>query len=470
MPQRDIRRTAALTGLSSAPPTMDASDTQTCLQNPTGYSRETHGNTSLGEPPLETELIAATRPTLGQAITAATPKALLQVRLDLHWRSATAAHIDCVVATKLSLWRDLLPAPFSEGLLGQPIGCRLQHQFGPGELVASRSERQRRSLHPRQFDQRFAGQGLLQPRAGRFYPRGVLSGIPKVYSADRRPFRVLSCDESRLDADFNHPLADQPLELRLTLLGARDQDTHRSGNCHDVAELVTSKGPGMQARCCGRATDFWSDAPFMRADPGPDLEFYRQPRLISHVDRSACREISALYDSLLPRGGQILDLMAGWQSHLPATSDERDVIGIGMNPIELDANPQLTKRILQDINHDVELPLETASLDGAVCSFSIEYLTRPFEVFAELARVLKPGAPLVVAFSNRWFPPKVIRIWEAIHEFERLGLVQEFFLAEDRFRDIATFSLRGLPRPPEDRFADQLAWSDPVFAVWGSRS
>ena len=34
----------------------------------------------------------------------------------------------------------------------------------------------------------------------------------------------------------------------------------------------------------------------------------------------------------------------------------------------------------------------------------------------DLARVLRPGAPLVVSFSNRRFPTKVIAGWEALDD------------------------------------------------------
>ena len=50
-----------------------------------------------------------------------------------------------------------------------------------------------------------------------------------------------------------------------------------------------------------------------------------------------------------------------------------------------------------------------------------------FEVFAEVARVLQPGGRFIVTFSHRWFPEKVIRIWEELHEFERMGLILEYF-------------------------------------------
>jgi hypothetical protein len=80
-----------------------------------------------------------------------------------------------------------------------------------------------------------------------------------------------------------------------------------------------------------------------------------------------------------------------------------------------------------------------------------------------------PAGLLIVTFSNRWFPPKAIQIWQGIHEFERLGLVLEYFLESGRFDDLNTWSLRGLPRPADDKYADRLWLSDPVYAVWGRR-
>ena len=46
---------------------------------------------------------------------------------------------------------------------------------------------------------------------------------------------------------------------------------------------------------------------------------------------------------------------------------------------------------------------------------------QPFEVFAEVHRVLKPGGSFIVSFSNRMFATKVIRAWlmtgDALHIF-----------------------------------------------------
>ena len=96
-------------------------------------------------------------------------------------------------------------------------------------------------------------------------------------------------------------------------------------------------------------------------------------------------------------------------------------------------------------------------------------MIKPAAVFDELARILKPGAPLVIAFSNRWFPPKAIRAWSHAHEFERMGIVLAYFQATEAFDHLETFSMRGLPRPADDKYAAQLLYSDPIYAVWGQR-
>ena len=79
---------------------------------------------------------------------------------------------------------------------------------------------------------------------------------------------------------------------------------------------------------------------------------------------------------------------------------------------------------------------------------------------------LRPGGTFVVTFSERWFPIKVIELWTQLHPFERLGLVLDYFRRAG-FVDLGTESVRGLPRPADDPYADRLAHSDPVYAVWG---
>jgi SAM-dependent methyltransferase len=94
---------------------------------------------------------------------------------------------------------------------------------------------------------------------------------------------------------------------------------------------------------------------------------------------------------------------------------------------------------------------------------------QPTEFFAEVARVLRPGGMFVVTFSNRWFEPKAISVWKDIHEFERMGLVLEYFRRSAQFTSLATTSVRGLPRPRNDRYYGRIQHADPFYGVWGRK-
>ena len=109
------------------------------------------------------------------------------------------------------------------------------------------------------------------------------------------------------------------------------------------------------------------------------------------------------------------------------------------------------------------------AFDAVICSVSVEYMTRPFEVFRDVARILKPGGIFIHTFSNRWFPPKAIHLWQELSEFERMGLVLEYFLDSGGYRNLETFSARGWPRPETDRHYPEIMTADPVYAVWGQK-
>jgi len=153
---------------------------------------------------------------------------------------------------------------------------------------------------------------------------------------------------------------------------------------------------------------------FLKVDPGDDAEFYEEARLVTHIDDGAIAALTGFYRQILPPGGALLDLMSSWVSHLPDDVAYGEVIGHGMNAEELAANPRLTRAFVQDLNRDPVLPLADASLDAAMICVGVQYLQDPVGVLAEVARVLKPGAPLAVSFSNRCFPTKAVAIWRAL--------------------------------------------------------
>jgi SAM-dependent methyltransferase len=157
--------------------------------------------------------------------------------------------------------------------------------------------------------------------------------------------------------------------------------------------------------------------------------------------------------------------MGSWDSHIPEELELSGLTVVGMNAEELRKNVRADDRLVQDLNSTPALPFPEASYDAVLCTASIEYLTNPLAVMAEVRRVLRPGGLMAFAFSNRWFPPKAIRVWTEMHEFERMGWVSELLQTTGGFRDMTTLSRRGLPRPADDPH-QELWFSDPVYMVW----
>src|SRR6266851_6908497 len=198
-----------------------------------------------------------------------------------------------------------------------------------------------------------------------------------------------------------------------------------------------------------------SDA-FANLDAGEDELFYEPPRLVLHIDDGAIAALTELYRALLPAGGVLLDLMSSWVSHLPPEIGFAEVIGHGMNAAELAANPRLSRWFVQDLNRDTGLPLDAASVDAAMICVSIQYLQQPVAVLRELARVLRPGAPLVVSFSNRCFWTKAVAIWRELDDDGHAHLV-EHYLRHAGFGQIETHRLA--------EWIEDV--SDPMIAVIG---
>ena len=178
-------------------------------------------------------------------------------------------------------------------------------------------------------------------------------------------------------------------------------------------------------------------AMFARVDESDDALFYRQPRLVLHIDDATVAALTRYYADVLPRGAHVLDLMSSWVSHLPHELALGDVVGVGMNADELAANPRLTERVVQDLNRDPRLPFAAARFDAVAIAVSVQYLTRPVDVFAEIGRVLKPGGRAIVAMSHRCFPTKAIRAFHTLDASDRIRLVATYFAMAENFDDAA---------------------------------
>ena len=155
--------------------------------------------------------------------------------------------------------------------------------------------------------------------------------------------------------------------------------------------------------------------------------FYAAPRLVVHIDQFAIKAIGEYLSGVLPSGGVILDLMSSWRSHLPEGQPRGKVVGLGLNAVEMRENPQLDDALVHDLNANPTLPFRDDTLDAAILTVSVQYMTRPEQVFREVARTLKPGARFHVIFSNRMFPTKATAIWKALSDEDRGRLVGAYF-------------------------------------------
>ncbi len=163
---------------------------------------------------------------------------------------------------------------------------------------------------------------------------------------------------------------------------------------------------------------------FARVDESPDPDFYAEPRYVVHIDPETIAALTGLYREELESGSKLLDLMSSWVSHLPEDVRFAQVAGLGMNAAELAANPRLDARVVRDLNAEPILPFPDASFDAVLCAVSVQYLTRPVEVFRECARVLRPGGKLVIATSHRLFPTKAIAAWRSFAPGDRIAFLR----------------------------------------------
>ncbi len=391
---------------------------------------------------------------------------LATIYFRLTWKSSHASHIDRYLASNVSLTRDILPVGIKSRLIGLGVGDSITMDMDMAEVPPFKPGKVLDMPRPR-----FIGSGeegdSLRPRIGRYYPKNYIEAVPGTRPDSSTPFRVVAVDKAGFKADLNHPMAGREVSIKATVLDIKPS-TAEAGKLHRWPEIIL-KGPGMQSRLPDTPTDFLGSNPFRREDESGDAEFYASPRKDSLLDPAGHESVRRAYGRLLKDGMNILDLMASHHSHMPDGLKPASVVGLGMNQEELDGNPELTERVVRNLNEDATLPFEDAQFDAVISTASVEYLTKPFEVFEETARVLKPGGIFAVSFTNRWFDPKVIEIWTQLEDFERMGLVSQFFVRAEQFKEIHTASERGWPlyKNKKERYNLDLPESDPVYTVWG---
>ncbi|HMK66086.1 MAG TPA: methyltransferase domain-containing protein [Thermodesulfobacteriota bacterium] len=218
----------------------------------------------------------------------------------------------------------------------------------------------------------------------------------------------------------------------------------------------------------GKVKKILGEDSFSRLDEALDSKFYARDRFVNHLDANALEKVKTLIASLVKKNNPvILDLMAGWDSHLPGGLDPSKVIGLGLNQNELSKNPSLTEWVIHDLNENPELPFADSIFDVVINTISVDYMTRPVEVFQEVSRILKPGGLFLVIFSNRMFPEKAVKIWSRSNDEARTILVENYFKWAGGFGKPRIYASHGGQRPSDDKYAEYGIPSDPIMAVYG---
>ncbi len=193
---------------------------------------------------------------------------------------------------------------------------------------------------------------------------------------------------------------------------------------------------------------------FRREDESPDVLFYREPRLVVHIDDQAIEAVGEYLSTSLPSEGIILDLMSSWRSHLPADFAWERLIGLGLNAVELAENPQLDDCLVADINTVRGLPFRDSSLHAVVITVSIQYVTHPVEIFIEVNRVLEDRGSFHIIYSSRMFPTKATAIWRMLGDHEHAQLITAYFAVAGGWEQPRVLDIS--PNP---------GLSDPVYVV-----
>ncbi|GJP32660.1 hypothetical protein CLOM_g17267 [Closterium sp. NIES-68] len=201
---------------------------------------------------------------------------------------------------------------------------------------------------------------------------------------------------------------------------------------------------------------------FKRYDETPDTVFYSMPRFVTHIDDAAIRALTQFYKDNLPPpntpGVSVLDMCSSWISHYPKGYKQERVVGMGLNEDELARNDVLTEYLVQDLNANTKLPFPDNTFDAITNAVSVDYLSRPLEVFQEMHRVLKPGGLAVMSFSNRCFWTKAIQIWTSTGDIDHILIVGSYF------------HYAGGYEPPQARdISPNPGRTDPMYVVFSRK-
>lgn len=210
---------------------------------------------------------------------------------------------------------------------------------------------------------------------------------------------------------------------------------------------------------------------FSRLDSSEDSIFYSMPRFVEHIDDQAVVTLTNYITNVAIQQDteSVLDLCSSWTSHINLSSKRfsslKRVVGIGMNPKELQANIALNEWVVQDLNRNPQLPYQEDIFDVVLCQLSIDYLTKPLAVCREISRVLKPGGTVHIIFSNRLFLDKAVALWTGADDIDHTFIVASYLhFCDGDFTSIKATDLS------TRKGRDQKISGDPLYVVAATKA
>lgn len=377
------------------------------------------------------------------------------IYFEMTWECSHASHIERFMAPHVNFLSDTLPLGLKSRMKGLGVGDSVEMTMDESD-VPPFEQGKVLDLSPVRFLAPARDGRPDRPRIGRHYPQNMLDEAPGASPNSPIPFRVVATDKAGFKADLNHPIAGRTVRIKATVIDILDVTKRDSAPIQWTHVLLD--GPGVQARLPETPTDFLGAHPFDRADETDDADFYAGNPALPALTGNALDHVIKIHDDLLQDGMEVLDLMSGEATYLPLGFKPGSVTGVGLDEKAMGANPALDKCVVFNLNETPRLPFDDNRFDAVLCTASVQYLTKPFEIFEDIGRILKPGGVFVVTFADRWLEAKVIRIWPELYEFERMGLVSQYMVKSGSFGAMTTLSAR------------EYQGEGSTFAVWGIKA
>jgi hypothetical protein len=122
----------------------------------------------VNDPMLEMQPIEEEQAAVGEKLARTHGHAMAAMTFTLSWESENARHLDCLVANKLNLWRDILPPQMEASLMDKPVGHVAKQDFAGGGLLEPRREQECPRIPVRAFNKKLRKTRPATPRSAPF--------------------------------------------------------------------------------------------------------------------------------------------------------------------------------------------------------------------------------------------------------------------------------------------------------------